>query len=98
LVNTVRGTETVPRLAGDEFMIILDLAGPQTEHVARKIALAVRADFLIEGQTRMVTSSIGVALFERGAMTPGELVVRADAALYSAKDAGRDGCGVAPAV
>ena len=98
LVNTVRGTETVARLAGDEFMIILDLAGPQAKHVAGKIALAVHADFLIEGHTRMVTSSIGVALFEGGAMTPGEWVARADAALFSARDAGRNGYRVAPAV
>ena len=98
LVDTVRGTDIVARLAGDEFVIILDAAAAQAEHMARKIVLAVRGDFFIDGKTRMVTTSIGVALFEGGAMTPGELIARADAALYAAKDAGRDGYRVAPAI
>ena len=96
LVDTVRVTDTVARLAGDEFVIILDAAAAQAEHMARKIVLAVRGDFLIDGQTRMVTTSIGVALFDGDAMTPGELIARADVALYAAKTAGRDGYRVAP--
>ena len=98
LVDTVRVTDAVARLAGDEFVIILDAAAVQAEHMARKIVLAVRGDFFIDGQTRMVTTSIGVALFEGDAMTPSELIARADAALYSAKGAGRDGYRVAPAI
>ena len=96
LVDTVRVTDTVARLAGDEFVILLDAAGAQAEHLARKIVLAARGDFFIDGKTRMVTTSIGVALFEGGAMTPGELIARADAALYAAKGSGRDGYRVAP--
>ncbi|MES2100405.1 MAG: diguanylate cyclase [Pseudomonadota bacterium] len=97
LKQTVRATDTVARLAGDEFVIILDAlrGAAEAELVARKILQAVRDDFLIDGGTRRVTTSIGVALFEGDAATPAELMARADAALYAAKGAGRNGYSVA---
>ena len=93
LKSTVRATDTVARLAGDEFVIILDPihADADAEHVARKITLAVRADFPIGGNTLKVTTSIGVALFPGDTTSSGELMARADTALYEAKSAGRDG-------
>jgi diguanylate cyclase (GGDEF)-like protein len=93
LKNTVRGTDTVARLAGDEFVVIVegvDTAN-EAEQVARKIVLAGRSDFAVGGMIQKVTMSIGVALFECDATSPAELMARADAALYEAKTAGRDG-------
>ena len=98
LVDTVRMTDTVARFAGDEFVIIVDAAAEETKQVARKIVLAVRQDFPVDGKMRKVTTSIGVALFDGDATTPGELMARADTALYAAKTAGRDGYCVAPSV
>lgn len=97
LRQTVRATDSVARLAGDEFVIVLEgiRAAAEAEHVARKIVLAVRDDFLIDAATHKITTSIGVALFEGDATGPGELMARADTALYEAKSAGRDGYSVA---
>ena len=97
LKNAVRVTDTVARLAGDEFVIILDAlqAAAEAEQVARKIVLAVREDFLIDATPRKVTTSVGVAFFLSDATTPDELMALADEALYEAKGAGRDGYRVA---
>jgi len=97
LKDTVRVTDTVARLAGDEFVVILDplQSAAEAEQVARKIVLAVREELLIGIVTRRVTTSIGIALFAGGPMTPDELMALADAALYEAKSAGRDGFSVA---
>jgi diguanylate cyclase (GGDEF)-like protein/PAS domain S-box-containing protein len=93
LKNTVRGTDTVARLAGDEFVVIVEGVdtADEAEQVARKIVLAGRSDFAVAGMIQKVTMSIGVALFECDATSPAELMARADAALYEAKTAGRDG-------
>ena len=99
LKDTVRLTDTVARLAGDEFVIVLEMihAASDAAQVARKLAHALHDDFAVEGTTRKITASIGVALFEAEATTnPGELMARADAALYQAKSAGRDRFCVAP--
>ena len=97
LKATVRVTDSVARLAGDEFVIILDTVqtAAEAEQVARKIVLAVHDAFVIDGTARKITTSIGVALFDSDATTPSELMAHADAALYQAKSAGRDGYSVA---
>ncbi len=65
LKTAVRVTDSVARLAGDEFVVILDAihAGAEAERVARKIMLAVREAVAIGAAPRQVTTSIGVALF-----------------------------------
>ena len=97
LKDTVRATDSVARLAGDEFVVILDTVqtAAEAEQVARKIVLAVRNEFVVDGTSQKITTSIGVALFGGDATTPGELMAHADAALYEAKSTGRDGHRVA---
>ena len=97
LKGIVRVTDSVARLAGDEFVVILDAiqTAAEAEQVARKIVLAMRDEFPVDAKARKVTTSIGVALFDGDASTPGELMARADAALYEAKSSGRDGYSVA---
>jgi diguanylate cyclase (GGDEF)-like protein/PAS domain S-box-containing protein len=95
LMASVRGTDKVARLAGDEFVLVLEnLSGTQAAAtVAEKIVERVgKAPFVIEGQTIAVTTSIGIA-FHRAADSSAsaeELLARADAALYNAKAAGRN--------
>ncbi len=93
LKDNVRTTDSVARLAGDEFVVVLEGIhnAAEAEQVTHKIVLAMRRAFMIDGKARSVTTSVGIALFEGDATLPDELMACADAALYDAKGAGRDG-------
>ncbi|MGE5169758.1 MAG: PAS domain-containing protein [Rudaea sp.] len=92
LTSSVRATDLVARLAGDEFVIVLEGIHNRDEcrFVARKILASMRPDFHAGGLTVKVTTSIGIALGHGGAATPEALLKRADSALYAAKGHGRD--------
>lgn len=91
LRKSVRVTDTAARLAGDEFVVLLEAVHTEAdaEQVAKKIVGAIRAPFLIDGKPLRVTTSVGVAFSSRPA-PDGSLMHRADEALYLAKGAGRD--------
>ena len=92
LQRCVRKTDTVSRLAGDEFTIILEGLQQEGESavVAGKIIDAMQEPFLIGDETRMVTTSIGIAVRRSDETNPEALLRRADDALYAAKSAGRN--------
>ncbi|WP_374580818.1 diguanylate cyclase domain-containing protein [Pseudoduganella sp.] len=93
LGNNVRTTDTVARLAGDEFVIIFEnirQAG-EVQLLAEKIMVAVAPDFNVLGAPLRVTTSIGIALYAGGTETAGGLIGRADMALYDTKRRGRNG-------
>ncbi|MET0519494.1 MAG: diguanylate cyclase [Burkholderiaceae bacterium] len=95
LLRSVRSMDMVARLAGDEFVIIVEgLVQPDdlaALAVAGKILQAMATPMLLgEGLVLPVTTSIGVALLPSGAAsTPQALMHCADQALYQAKRAGR---------
>ncbi len=95
LQGSVRGTDMVARLAGDEFVLVLENLGGQeaVAIVAAKITDRIgKRPFEVDGRQIEVTTSIGIA-FHRAAdslVTAEELLARADAALYNAKAAGRN--------
>jgi diguanylate cyclase (GGDEF)-like protein/PAS domain S-box-containing protein len=92
----IRITDTAARLAGDEFVVILDDVKtlPEAEAVANKLIEAVRLPMQAEGSKILITTSIGIAFFQpegpADALGAGELLARADRALYRAKAAGRN--------
>ena len=97
LITLVRKTDTVARLAGDEFTVIVEvLTQPQQDAaaVAEKIVASMQQPFQVAGQQVMVTVSVGVVLHD--AMTAAEqpdmaeLLRRADAEMYGAKHAGKN--------
>jgi len=92
LAECVRESDTVARLGGDEFTIILDSIGAPEDatRVARKILAALAEPALVAGHELFVTSSIGIALFPRDAEDTQTLLRHADAAMYLAKERGRD--------
>ncbi|HET8877602.1 MAG TPA: PAS domain-containing protein [Casimicrobiaceae bacterium] len=92
LSASVRATDLVARLAGDEFVIVLEGVHTREEcrFVARKIIAAMRPEFDAGEAAVKVTTSIGVALGQGGETTPEALLKRADSALYAAKGHGRD--------
>ncbi|HLX29435.1 MAG TPA: PAS domain-containing protein [Casimicrobiaceae bacterium] len=92
LTASVRATDLVARLAGDEFVIVLEGIHTREEcrFVARKIIAAMRPQFRAGDTMVKVTTSIGIALGSGGPTTPEALLKRADSALYAAKGQGRD--------
>ncbi|SHG65200.1 PAS domain S-box protein [Massilia sp. CF038] len=92
LRKAVRKSDFVSRLAGDEFTIVLEgVHSPaQCERVAGKIIAAMHPRFTIAGQSLSVTVSIGIAWDVEGTVDDVALGHWADAALYQAKDGGRN--------
>jgi diguanylate cyclase (GGDEF)-like protein/PAS domain S-box-containing protein len=87
----VRGQDTVARLGGDEFVLLL----PETDadgaaHVAQKILAAAQESFEADGHELTVTPSVGVALYPGDGGNLDELSRAADAAMYRAKEDGRN--------
>lgn len=94
LCNSVRPSDSVARLAGDEFVIILEPLPTKgdAEVVARRIVAAMKSPFRINGAQRAVSCSLGIAVRRRGEVDGPSLLRRADTMLYRMKEAGRGGC------
>jgi diguanylate cyclase (GGDEF)-like protein len=92
LRGCVRIRDTVGRLGGDEFGVILLMeAGQQgASIVANLIRDALRAPFDVHGQKVTLTASIGITVHPADAGDPDTLLKNADTAMYRAKEAGRD--------
>jgi diguanylate cyclase (GGDEF)-like protein/PAS domain S-box-containing protein len=93
LAASVRATDGLARLAGDEFVVILEgLGNPdEAQYVARKVLNALRHPFLLDGASIVMTASIGVVYHAGDALlTADELVAKADQALYQVKGSGRN--------
>jgi diguanylate cyclase (GGDEF)-like protein/PAS domain S-box-containing protein len=88
----VRESDTVARVGGDEFTVILpDIArGEEAETVAKKINAAFATPFQLGSQKQSVNiaTSIGIALYPADGRDADALVKAADAAMYSAKQVG----------
>jgi diguanylate cyclase (GGDEF)-like protein/PAS domain S-box-containing protein len=93
MVGCVRATDTVVRLGGDEFVIVLFDQPMDMDVVAdtvRKIRSAIAEPVCLEGHDLRVTSSLGVATYPNDGRDADTLLANADAAMYRAKEVGRD--------
>jgi len=92
LKNTARGQDTVARLAGDEFLIVLtDVKDiPDAAVAAERFMDAITAEFVVQGHPLNVSCSLGISIFPEHGQDGETLIKHADAAMYSAKDYGRD--------
>ncbi|WP_137939667.1 diguanylate cyclase [Chitinivorax sp. B] len=88
----VRGSDTVARIGGDEFVVLL--ATVETDRnalaVAQKIHASLKQPFRLAGQVLHISSCIGVAIYPEHGSTEIELSKRADSAMYQIKKCGRD--------
>jgi diguanylate cyclase (GGDEF)-like protein len=88
----VREEDLVVRMGGDEFVVVLK--GPkgavQVNETAARMNEALRAPVLVDGRALVATVSIGVSLYPRDGIDMGELLKHSDAAMYQAKDRGRN--------
>lgn len=93
LTATVRDVDTVARIGGDEFVVLL--SAPESveaiEGVVRRIISAVGRPVCIAGRDVQVTCSVGIALYPAHGSDPGNLLRHADTAMYIAKASGRNG-------
>jgi diguanylate cyclase (GGDEF)-like protein len=88
----VRQSDTVSRLGGDEFVILVDNPANDDEvaYIAGRVLTVINEPMEFRGKVAQVGTSIGIAMFPRDGNTPVELIKRADAAMYAAKDSGRN--------
>lgn len=91
LTDCVRESDTVSRLAGDEFTVLLPEVTEASEAavVAEKIVEAFSTPFDLGAREVFVTSSVGVCLYPDGGDDPDELIKGADTAMYRAKMLGK---------
>ena len=92
LQETLREGDTVARLSGDEFALVLnDMASPaDAALVANKVFATLNHPFQLEGREIFVSVSVGIAVFPDDSRNAEELLRNADVAVYRAKDAGRN--------
>jgi diguanylate cyclase (GGDEF)-like protein len=90
LKGCTRDSDTVSRLGGDEFTVILtNIKGENhVAKVSQKIIDTLSAPFLLQGNEVFITPSIGISLFPLDGETAEQLVVHADIAMYQAKGQG----------
>ena len=89
----VRGADTVSRRGGDEFVVLLpEIAhAGQAASIADKIIAALAVAHRVAGHELLVTASIGIGIYPLDGSDAQTLLKRADAAMYQAKEAGRNG-------
>ncbi len=94
LLACVRGSDTVSRQGGDEFVILLAECNYADEvaSIAAKILAALALPHLIDGYELTATTSIGVGIYPEDGANPEALVKSADTAMYHAKEKGRNNC------
>jgi diguanylate cyclase (GGDEF)-like protein/PAS domain S-box-containing protein len=92
LQNILRDDDTAARLGGDEFTVLVEnIDDPsQAAIVASKIQEKFKAPFRIAGRELHVTTSIGISIFPEDGKDVADLTKNADAAMYQAKEQGRN--------
>jgi len=92
LTNTLRNSDTIARIGGDEFIIVLH--NVDTDEgvlaVAEKIISAIGKNLLLKERTFQIGASIGIATFPDDDETLEGLMIKADKAMYRAKQTGRN--------
>lgn len=90
--ETVRKTDVVSRLSGDEFAIILtgDNDVYNFEKIATQILEKIANPFQLKEKEAFVTASIGISIFPDDGRTSEELLSKADSAMYKAKSKGKN--------
>lgn len=96
LKSAARKSDTVARLGGDEFVVLMDAlnAPSSADVVAGRVLESMREPVELLGHSLVVTVSIGIAIYPRDDTDISRLLAKADAAMYQAKAAGRDGFSV----
>ena len=89
--SAIRHSDTLGRLGGDEFIVLLEGGQPagDAQRTAERLGAALQAPFTIEGHELFISCSIGIAQGPEDGTTYELLLQHADVAMYDAKDGGR---------
>lgn len=92
LLGCLRGSDTVYRQGGDEFIILLEsFTKPEDVRVvASRIQMVLDEPFILDGKPVAITASMGIALFPLDGNQPEQLLQHADEAMYTAKNQGNN--------
>ncbi len=92
LSDSVRSDDTVGRLGGDEFIIILRGLTENTDAIPTidKLLEQFRRPFCVDGRELLITASMGVALYPGDGADSSALLRNSDTAMYKAKESGRN--------
>ncbi len=95
LTTCVRESDTVSRHGGDEFLILLsEVDQPEDAGlIAEKIVSSIAEPHSIAGHELTLTASVGIALYPEDGQDTQSLIMRADTAMYHAKNTGRNRVG-----
>jgi diguanylate cyclase (GGDEF)-like protein/PAS domain S-box-containing protein len=98
LVGSVRSSDTVARIGGDEFVIVLETLGGRLDarSVADKILLSVAKPTTLQRHVVTTTASIGISFYPDNTDDAEVLLRAADYAMYLAKSEGKNGWQVCP--
>jgi diguanylate cyclase (GGDEF)-like protein len=90
--NCIRESDTVARMGGDEFMVLLPVIGIErdAQSVAEKIRIALNEPFIFGGVSLRISASTGIAIYPEHGGDEHTLLKHADEAMYGAKQSGRN--------
>lgn len=94
LLKCIAGKDTVARLDGDEFALLLENVEHEDElvYLLKRINLAFEEPFKIKNGTIILTASLGVSIYPEDGDTNEELITNATTAMYKAKKVGENNC------
>lgn len=97
LLSATRDRDTISRVSGDEFVLLLNQLGPNAEEgarnamtIAEKIRLIMQEPFILDDKPCVASVSIGLTLLHRHSGTIDDVMREADMAMYRAKQSGRN--------
>lgn len=93
LKKIFRNTDSIARIGGDEFLLLIDMIENEdiVADVLQKIVKAFEDAFMLDKNRQVyITASMGISVYPSHGKTADELIKNADAAMYKAKDAGRN--------
>lgn len=95
--SCVREVDTIARVGGDEFVVVLEQLGIDSDQAARnalqvaeKVRVALAAPYQLNAHERYSSPSIGVCMYQGNGVAAEDLIKNADVAMYQAKDDGRN--------
>lgn len=91
LVETLRAEDTIARVGGDEFIVLVkEITEPQVAaSIAQKLLSALADPLYVERQEQHISASLGISIYPNDGQDLRSLMVNADAAMYHAKKMGR---------